>query len=440
MATALFAGRLHAQTNLVSARPSASTLSAFVDRYFNPIVDNHDFAGAVLIARGDDILVHRAYGIADPELGVKSSVDFRYRIASLTKTFTAAAVVMLAERGQLRFDDKLSRFLPEFPGADGITILHLLRHEAGLDNPDYRDAMKERIDLVELVRRIGARPPLFRPGTQGRYSNAGYSVLALVIEKVSGMSYDEFLQKNIFLPLGMTATGNFHDDTIISGRVRGYIPGPPLSGVVPTPWSDIGFMVGSGSITSTTGDLFRWARAVHTESLFRRSALPYPYGWGRLGQDRRSGIEQTGLGNGFTASLAVWFSDSLYIVVLGNVESARWAQWSTDLAALARGTSVPITDRRHEIPLTATRADRFVGNYVTSEHSIVIKRHANSLWLLLDGFPVPKYLAPISANEFELRSDFGRIVFDTTGTGESQRLTWVFSPNERTIYPRRLTQ
>ncbi len=429
--------RLEAQTTQKRGSGGTTPLSTRVDDYFAPIVANHDFAGAVLIARGDDILVNRPYGLADPELGVPTSTNNVYRIASLTKTFTAAAIVMLAERGSLRLEDSLSRFLPDFPGARNITILHLLRHEGGLDNPDYRDAMKERIDLRELVRRIGARPPLFAPGTQGRYSNAGYSVLARVIEIASGMSYDDFLRRNIFQPLGMTATGSVPDDTVVPGRVRGFIPGPRPAGVIPTPWSDIGFMIGSGSIMSTTGDLYRWARAVHTEHLYRRTALPYPYGWGRLGADHRAGIDQTGLGNGFTASIAIWFSDSLYVVVLGNIESARWAQWSTDLAALARGASVAMPAVRQEVPLTPALAARFVGEYATTEHSIVIERRGGSLWLLLDRWPIPKYLAPVAANEFELRSDFGRIVFDTTGSGLSPQLTWVFGPDARSAYPRR---
>ena len=436
----MFAGLLAAQTSPTHARPSATALGARVDGYFDPIVANHDFAGAVLIARGNQVLVNRAYGIADPELGVRSSADLRYHIASLTKTFTAAAIVMLAERGVLRLEDTLSRFLPDFPGARGITILHLLRHAAGLDNPDYRDAFRDRIDLRELVRRIGARPPLFAPGAQGRYSNAGYSVLARVIEVASGMSYNEFLRRNIFQPLGMTATGNFADDTIVPGRVRGFIPGPPPTGVIPTPWSDVGFMIGSGSVVSTTGDLYRWARAVHTEQLYRRTALPYPYGWGRLGADRRAGIDQTGLGNGFTASIAIWFADSLYVVILGNIESAAWSQWSTDLAMLARGDTVLVAAVRKEIPLATPQPERFVGEYATSEHTVVIERRASSLWLLLDGFPVPKYLAPVAANEFELRSDFGRIVFDTAGAGPSPQLTWVFGPNARTSYPRRMSR
>lgn len=431
------AGVLRAQTAATHDRPTVDVLGTRVDRYFAPLVANHDFAGAVLIARGDTVLLDRAYGIADPVLDIPSSPAHRYGVASLTKTFTAAAIVMLAERGSLRLEDPLSHFLPDFPGAGDITILDLLRHEAGLDNPDYSAGFRESIDLNELVRRIGALPPLFAPGTQERYSNAAYNVLARVIEVASGVSYDEFLRRNIFQPLGMIATGNFPDDTIVPGRLRSFTPGPPPAGVVAMPGIGAGFSIGSGSIVSTTGDLYRWARAVHSERLYRRSALAYPYGWGRLGADRRAGINQTGLANGFTSSLAVWFVDSLYVVILSNIESARWTQWSTDVAAIARGDTVSLAPLRHMEPLVPALAARFVGEYATTDRSVVIEQRSGSLWMLLNGWPVPRYLAPVAPGKFELRSDFGHIVFDTVGAGPSARLTWVFGADDRTVYPRR---
>ena len=151
-------------SNLLSASTSAIALGAAIETGLIQMLAKKPMSGEEVSQamnipgkRGDSVLLDRAYGLADPELAVPSSTTGRYRIASLTKTFTAAAIAMLAERGSLRLEDTLSRFLPDFPGADAITILHLLRHEAGLDNPDYRDAMRERIDLAELVRRAGNR-------------------------------------------------------------------------------------------------------------------------------------------------------------------------------------------------------------------------------------------------------------------------------------------
>lgn len=416
--------------------PSAAALTAAIDRYFAPLVANHDFAGTVLVARGGQALVHKAYGLADPELEVPSSTNGKYRIASLTKTFTAAAIVMMEAQGKLRLTDTLSRFLPEFPGSNGITLLQLLRHESGLANPDYLEAFRDRITLVELVRRIGARPPLFAPGAENRYSNAGYNVLARVIEVASGLEYNDYLRQQIFLPLGMRDTGVFPDDSLVVGRVRGFLPGPEPSGVIPAPWSDGGFDLGSGSLRSTTGDLAKWAAAVHHETLYHRSALAYPYGWGRLGQDRRQGLSQTGLSIGFTANLDLWFADSLYVVVLGNVENGHWSAWGGDLATLARGGEVASTARRERMALSASDAARFVGQYATAENQVEIRYTHGGLWLYLNNWPVPKHLAPVGRGAFEVRGDFGRIEFDTGGAGPAVKLDWVFGPESRTAYPR----
>ena len=166
------------------------------------------------------------------------------------------------------------------------------------------------------------------------------------------------------------------------------------------------------------------------------SALAYPYGWSRLGADHRAGLEQTGLIDGFTASMAVWFTDSLYIVVLGNIESGQWSRWSSDLAAQARGEPVTIASARREIALDTAVARRLVGRFANAEHTLDIERRSNSLWLTLDGWSVPKYLSPVSATEFELRSDIGRIAFELGDNGPSRALVWVFSPTERISYTR----
>lgn len=415
---------------------SAPVLRRRVDQYFGPIMANHDFAGVVLIARGHRILLQRAYGIADPELGTPTAITHSYRIASLTKTFTAAAIAILAERGSLRLTDRLSRFLPAFPNGDSITVQQLLGHAAGLANPDYREGLRDRIDLDGLVARIAALPPLFPPGTDSRYSNAGFNVLARVIEVASGNSYQHFLEANILQPLGMTSTGNFPDDTIVSGRVRGFLPGPLPSGVIPAPWSDVGFNLGSGSLVSTAGDLYRWALAVHTDRLYHKSQFTYPYGWGRLGADRKAGLEQTGLTNGFTSSLALWFADSLYVIVLGNIESAQWTRWSADLSSIARGQKVVTTAGRHEAAVPAGLAERFAGVYRSTDHKVEVQNRRGSLWAILDDWPVPKYLAPVASDSFELRSDFGRVVFDTRGTGPAARMSWIFGPDAQTDYAR----
>jgi hypothetical protein len=188
---------------------------------------------------------------------------------------------------------------------------------------------------------------------------------------------------------------------------------------------------------STAEDLIRWARAVHTERLFRRSALAYPYGWGRLGQDRRAGLEQTGLTTGYSSSLSVWFTDSLYIAILGNIESGAWGNWPTDVARIVRGERVEPAGRRIVGPPPGAN-QRFPGFYATADHRIEIAERGGQLWLFLDGWPVPKYLSPTDQpGEFELRAEVGRIVFEPVGArGVAPALEWVFPEGGRVRYPR----
>ena len=300
--------------------------------------------------------------------------------------------------------------------------------------PDYKRSFDEQIDLRELVRRIASEPTLFEPGTDGRYSNAGFNVLARVIEVASGVSYTDFLRQTIWEPLGMNATGQ---DARGPREALGYLPGPPPIGLVEAPRGDFGFSIGSGSVYSTIGDLHRWARAIHRETLFSRSSLGYPYGWGRLGENRDEGLEQSGLTTGYATSLFVWFPDSLYTAILGNVEYGRWTSIPRDIARLVRGEEVEVPAIRRVGEIASGALERYAGFYTHDERRILIRTEDGHLWLYSDDWPVPKYLSPTPrAGEFEVRSDFGRIVFQPADHAPASALHWVFGPDSRSTYAR----
>jgi CubicO group peptidase (beta-lactamase class C family) len=201
-----------------------------------PLVRSHDFAGAVLVARGDRVLFERGYGLANAELGVPNSPTTVFRIASLTKTFTAAAIVMLAERGVIHYDDSIATYLPGYPNGSRITIRHLLLHAAGVANPPYEEIVTRRLTLPQLIDQFRDRPLLFAPGTESRYSNAGYVLLAAVIERASGMSYGEFIRRNITEPLGLVSTFPDPQEGLVLQRASGYVPGPPPLGLENVAW------------------------------------------------------------------------------------------------------------------------------------------------------------------------------------------------------------
>jgi CubicO group peptidase (beta-lactamase class C family) len=277
--------------------------------------------------------------MANYELDVSNTPDTRFRIASLTKTFTAAAIVMLCERGLLALTDKLNKFIPDYPGGDRITVLHLLRHESGVPNPDYNELFLKRVTIVELIERFKHKPLEFEPGTNGKYSNAGYILLAYVVQRVSGTPWEDFLYRNIFKPLGMESTGHVQHEQIISNQASGYLPGPGRLGVENAPWYDVSSSIGSGSLYTSANDLYRWARAVHSERLFKISALNYPYGWGRRKYFDRAGLEQSGLITGFTSNIQIYPGDGLYVICLTNIETTGFNRWATDLAGIVFGKS-----------------------------------------------------------------------------------------------------
>src|ERR1700693_2009406 len=197
---------------LGAAAPSAAAirhapdarLATKIDAYIRPFVESDNFPGAILVARGDEILFSKAYGMAKYELKVPNTPRQRFHLASLTKMFTAAAVLLLEEQGKLSTSDTVAKFLPDYPDGDKILLEHLLRHTAGVPNADFSEGEgRVRYTTEQLVARFKARPLDSEPASRTRYSNSNYNLLAYIVEKVSGQGYGEYLKANIFDRLGM---------------------------------------------------------------------------------------------------------------------------------------------------------------------------------------------------------------------------------------------
>lgn len=406
------------------ARHHAENIEALVDAYFAPYVAGRDFAGIVLIARGDDVLLRKSYGAADVAFAVPHSANSKFAIASVTKTFTAAAVVMLHERGRLRFEDCLDRFLPEYPKGDQIRIQHLLDHESGVPNPDYDAIGSRQLTPDELIATFKNKPLDFPPGTKEKYSNAGYILLARVVEIVSGRRFHDFLRDEIFTPLGMADTGSLQQGKIIRRLASGYVPGPPTEGLENAAASNPSLLFGSGSLYSTVDDLLRWGKAVRSERLFRRSALKYPFGWGKRKQYGHDYVEQTGRIPGFLSHLIVFFDQPVCVVCLGNVESGIFSRLAKDLTILAFG-GVP--EKGPMTPNAATldprHLDSYVGRYRGPWFTLRLTRAGDHLYSSFDDAPSRSYLLPTSADELFMRSEFTRIRATRDENGRVSHLT-----------------
>jgi CubicO group peptidase (beta-lactamase class C family) len=292
----------------------------------------------------------RAHGFADLEFTVNADPETMFRIGSVTKQFTGAAIVKLAERGKLSVDDPLSRFLPDYPRGDEITLRHLLTHTGGVPNytnlgPKWEQVVARELSHEELVALWKDMPLDFEPGTKWNYSNSGYYLLGMVIEKVSGQGYDAFLRDTFFDPLKLTRTRYDSNGEVLLNRAQGY---GFAEGKF---WNDqlIGMSQpgAAGALISTAGDLVRWQLAlvggkVVAPASFEEMTLPYlledgsdsHYGFGLMiaPQIGLPCISHGGGIFGFNSYLAYWPEEKLSISVISNSEGLRSEELAFELA------------------------------------------------------------------------------------------------------------
>lgn len=321
---------------------------------------------SVAVARGNRILVEQGMGKADLEFNVPADAQTMFRIGSVTKQFTAASIMKLVERGKLKLDDDVRRHLPKFDtGGRVVTIRQLLNHSAGVPNytaqPRFMQDMAAR-DLTDeqlLAAIQGARWD-FEPGTGWNYSNTGYYLLGMVIEAVDGRSYEDFMQQELFTPLGLTRTRHGSDREIIPNRAQGYSGGTAGSPRMNDPALSMNVPGAAGSLSSTAGDLVRWqialvnGRAVTADSWRQMTESSVPtgqgnarYGFGlniaEVNGTRR--IAHSGGIHGFNSVLA-WRPDAeLTVAVISSSETLPSAAVMEQIFAAIATASPPPASR-----------------------------------------------------------------------------------------------
>jgi len=396
---------------IVSGQRGQSAFERRVDAYFAAAVAAHDFSGSVLIARGDSVLVRKGYGLASNEFGIAAAPDTRYIIASLTKTLTAAAIVRLRDQGKLGLGDTLSRYLPAFPHGPRITLTHLLGHASGVANPEYLSLFGRQVSLEQLVADIGKQPLLFAPGTDDRYSNAGYNLLAAVIEKVSGRLYGTALRDLVLDPAGMSSSGDASDGAAVARLATPYVAGP---GAFRARVADGNYSadVGAGSVYSTVNDLFRWARAIQTDRLFKLGSISYAYGWGQRNLAGGRWLEQTGLLDGWASNIYVGRDSAIVVVVLANHSTPTFSRWGRELAQILMGgggaRADSIAPLAAELPARELPVEpaAYLGRYTAQGFTARVTSLSGALYLEVNDWPVARYLAAAAPDRFVV-GDFG---------------------------------
>jgi D-alanyl-D-alanine carboxypeptidase len=386
--------------------PSPSAVRAYVDSVARAALASGPGAGLTIgVVRGADTLVWRGWGKANVELDVPAGPGTVYRIGSVTKQFTAALVMREVQAGRLSLDDPLSKYVPDYDThGKSVTLRELLRHTAGVPNytanPEFEK--QERLDLSDQeVLAMATRDSLdFDPGTRWSYSNTGYYLLGLVLEKVTGRPYAELVDDSLAAPLGLEHTLYCWREPVVPGRAEGYAAEDSLPGrgkldhrvLVNAQPLSMGPPFSAGALCSTAGDLVRWTSLLHAGKVvslgsFRQMTTPdtlpdglsthYGFGLvvGSLGRHRfawhNGGI------NGFLTSLARFPDDDLTVVVLANSTSVSPDRLLNEISRYALG--VPTLPTK-TLPLPRGLAARVTGTYrLVNGHTVEVTAKGDSL-------------------------------------------------------------
>jgi CubicO group peptidase (beta-lactamase class C family) len=358
----------------VAVSAAAQDAAARMDQVIQSYVPAR-FMGTVLVARGDAVVLSKAYGVANLEWNIPNTPATKFRLGSLTKQFTAASILLLEERGKLKVDEPVKTYLPDAPAAwDKITIFNLLTHSSGIPNftsfPDYAATQAFATPVEKIVARFRDKPLDFAPGEKMSYSNSGYVLLGYLIERITGGSYATFVQDNIFTPLGMKESGYDSNSAVILRRASGYAPSP--TGPVNAGFIHMSIPHAAGALYSTTDDLLKWqqglygARVVSAASL-QKMTTPFKgdYAFGLVVRtvNGRKIIAHGGGIEGFNTSLSYSPDDKLTIVVLSNINGPTADELGSKLEVLAHGGTVTLPAERKETTVASSLLGSYVGIY-----------------------------------------------------------------------------
>jgi len=364
-----------------------------IDSLLTSIYDSGELNGNVLIAEKGKVIYKKSFGLSNETTKEKLNENSIFELASVSKQFTAMAIVILKENGKLNYDDKIAKFIPELSNYKNITIRNLLNHTGGL--PDYMELMdtvfdKSKIatnkDIISMFTNQNPKI-LFEPNTKYEYSNTGYAILASIIEKISGMTYGDYLNKVIFKPLKMKNTfvytrryaprkiNNYAYGYVYSDSLKKYLLPEDIEETKMVVWLD--GIVGDGTVNSTTNDLLKWDRALYTNKLISNSSskeiltagelndkskTKYGFGWG-IDNNVNFGklASHSGSWPGYVTYIERHIDNDKTIIILQNHNNVTLPIKS--LRSILYNQPLPIKKERKEVKLTNEQLQKFTGTY-----------------------------------------------------------------------------
>ncbi len=389
---------------------------------------------SVVVVKDGKVIFRKGYGMANLELGVPVEPDMIFRLGSVTKQFTAVAILILAEQGKLSLDDEITKFLPDYPAkTQRVTVEQLLTHTSGIQSytslPEWLLIWRKDTELNDLIGLFKDKPSDFAPGERWSYNNSGYVLLGAIIEKVSGQSYQDFVEKNIFQRLGMAHS--FYDNTarVIPRRVTGYSKGK--DGYINAPYLSMTQPHAAGALVSSVDDLALWDAALYTDKLVKQETLKrawtpakltngkpthYGFGWAINSYEGHTVIEHGGGINGFSTYALRMPEDRVFVAVLTNKDSGGPGPARVVLKIAALTVGKPYREPT-VINLGPSVLDSYIGVYQLNEkEEAIIRREGEKLFVSFPGAGKTE-INPSSETEFFIKDSRSRLNFTRNAGG-----------------------
>lgn len=403
-----------------------------VDEYMNARLAAKNVGGAVIVAKDGQFVVNKGFGLADVAANTPITADTKFRIGSVTKQFTAAAILLLHEDGKLDVDAPFCNYMESCPDAwKPVTVRNLATMSSGIPSftglPEFRELRKKDMKPAESIGLVSHLPLKAKPGEVYEYSNTNYIILGMIIERLSGQSYEQFITERITKPLDLKNTGYDHGKERLPHAALGY--SLKDDEVVPAEQASMMVPFSAGALYSTTGDLYKWNVALHGGKLFKQpetlglmltpSQNNYAFGvdvaTDSLGRKR---VAHGGAIEGFLSEAAYYPAEKLFIAILVNNDRVPASEALLALTSIVDGKPYTLPKRRAAIKVDAAILDKYVGEYeLTPTIRFKFTREGDGLMLEPPGQPKTPVYAE-SETEFFLKIVDATFKFLTDESGK----------------------
>lgn len=416
---------------------SDKLLIAAFDSILNKEFKPNEPGGSAIIVRKGQVVYKKGIGMADMELNVPIQPDMIFRLGSITKQFTAVAILQLASQGKLALQDDIKKYMPELPFKETITVEQLLLHTSGIKSytskSDFAGKMRMDMSPMEVVNLTKNDSLEFKPGTNWNYNNTGYVMLGYIIEKVSGKTYAEYVQQNLFTPAGMSHSYYGSESKIISNRVKGY----KKEGTVyqNSDYISMTLPYAAGSLISTVEDLWKWNKALYSYRFISKEWLDkaitpfklpdgksthYGYGLSMATIQGSKTIEHSGGIPGFATDAMYLPAEDVFVAVFSNCDCNNAENATAKLAAAAIGKPYNFTS----IPISSAEAKEYEAVYTSESGEERIIRWANGNLTSKRGTGSIFIIKPSAKDNFFFENSFSQLQFKRNNNGSVEGLVF----------------